>query len=71
VLMRRRGPDEPGDGGDEPLPDRGRAVMVLVIVLLLVVGGLVLVRELRNMSLIQDCTMSGRTNCAPITAGDR
>lgn len=41
----------------------------LIIVLLLVVGGLFLVHVLHHMSQIQDCAMSGRTNCAPIDPG--
>jgi len=38
----------------------------LIFVLVLVVGGLLLTHILRGMSEIQDCAMSGRTNCAPI-----
>jgi hypothetical protein len=54
---------------DVPTPDpRRRAVIGLVVVIALVVGGLFLVRVLQNMSRIQDCAMSGRTNCAPIDA---
>jgi hypothetical protein len=52
---------------DAPTPDpRRRAVIGLVVVIALVVGGLLLVRVLQSMSRIQDCAMSGRTNCAPI-----
>jgi hypothetical protein len=52
---------------DAPPPDpRRRAVIGLVVVIVLVVGGFLLVRVLQNMSRIQDCAMSGRTNCAPI-----
>jgi hypothetical protein len=48
-------------------PDSRRgAVIGLLVVLFLVVGGLILVRVLQHMSQIQDCAMSGRTNCAPI-----
>ncbi len=69
--MPRHGPDGPDDHdeADEQLPDRRRAALVLVFVLLLVMGGLALVHVLRNMARIQDCAMSGRTNCAPIDAG--
>ena len=50
-------------------PDpRRRAVIGLLVVIVLVVGGLLLVHALQNMSRIQDCAMSGRTNCAPIDA---
>jgi hypothetical protein len=37
----------------------------LIVVLCLVLGGLFLVYELRNMSRLQDCVMQGRTNCSP------
>lgn len=71
LLMLRHGPDEPDDSDDtdEQLPDRRRAALMLVFVLLLALGGLALVHVLRNMSQIQDCAMSGRTNCAPIDTG--
>ena len=40
----------------------------LLIAFLLVIGlGLFLTVKLREMSRIQDCVMSGRTNCAPIS----
>ncbi len=68
MLMKRQDPDDPGD---EPLPSRRRAAMMLLLVLLLVIGGLALVRVLRNMSALQDCVMSGRTNCAPIIPSGR
>jgi hypothetical protein len=42
------------------------ALIGLLICLLLVLGGLFLVHELRKMSNIQDCVMQGRTNCAPV-----
>jgi hypothetical protein len=69
VLMRRHGPDEPEDQSEseEPLQDRRRAALMLVLVLVLVIGGVMLVHVLRDMAAIQDCAMSGRTNCAPIT----
>ena len=48
-------------------PNRRRAALAgLIFILLLVLGGLVLARELRGVSQLQDCVMSGRTNCAPI-----
>jgi hypothetical protein len=48
-------------------PDPRRPAMIgLGIVLALIVGGMILVHLLRNMSKVQDCVMSGRTNCAPI-----
>ncbi|HUA53321.1 MAG TPA: hypothetical protein VMB81_14210 [Candidatus Sulfotelmatobacter sp.] len=38
----------------------------LAFVLLLVVVGLYLVHVLKKQSELEDCLMSGRTNCAPI-----
>ena len=48
-------------------PDTRQGAKVgLIIVLLLVFGGLFLVRVLHKTSQLQDCVMSGRTNCAPV-----
>jgi hypothetical protein len=49
-------------------PPQRRPVAALVIVALLILGGLFLVHVLRDSSRLQDCVMSGRTNCAPIEA---
>ena len=44
----------------------------LLIGFLLVIGlGYFLTVKLREMSRIQDCVMSGRTNCAPIPTGGK
>jgi hypothetical protein len=52
---------------ESPAPDpRRTAVIGLGLLCALVVGGLVLAHALRNSARIQDCLMSGRTNCAPI-----
>jgi hypothetical protein len=45
---------------------RTAALMGLAIVLALAVAGVVLVRDLGNEAKLEDCLMSGRTNCAPI-----
>lgn len=45
---------------------RRAAVVGLVVTLLLVVIGWILVRVLGNAGRLQDCVMSGRSNCAPI-----
>jgi len=42
------------------------ALLGLAICLLLVLGGLFLVYELKKSSDLQDCVMQGRTNCAPV-----
>jgi hypothetical protein len=50
-----------------PAPDPRRAALITLGVLcVLVVGGLVLAHALRSSARLQDCVMSGRTNCAPI-----
>jgi hypothetical protein len=58
------------DGHQPPAPkepdSRRGALRGLLVALLLIVLGLILVRELRNAGRLQDCAMSGRTNCAPI-----
>lgn len=52
---------------DPPPPDPRRAgILSLLIIAALVLGGLFLVHLLRNASQLQDCILSGRTNCAPI-----
>jgi hypothetical protein len=38
----------------------------LIIILALAIAGVVIVRELREKSRLEDCLMSGRHNCAPI-----
>jgi len=51
------------------VPDPRRAAVVgLVITVLLVLGGVLLVHVLTRTAKLQDCVMSGRTNCAPIAA---
>jgi hypothetical protein len=55
-----------GDGdGDRPeeVSNRRGALVGLVLVLLLVAGGLLLTHVLRSMTQLQDCALSGRSNC--------
>ncbi|MFZ0499810.1 MAG: hypothetical protein WAU49_21320 [Steroidobacteraceae bacterium] len=48
-------------------PDpRGPALIGLLVTVLLVLGGVLLIHVLGRASRLQDCVMSGRTNCAPI-----
>jgi hypothetical protein len=62
---------------DEETPDRAdprhgerdhgpSPVVMLAVVVALVVGGYFLAVKLKEMGRIQDCAMSGRTNCAPV-----
>jgi hypothetical protein len=55
------------DNGGSPL----RAVVGLVLVVVLILGVLFVMQQLRQAATIQDCVASGRTNCAPITGGNR
>ena len=66
-LMNNRSED--GDDGADAR--RSAALIGLIIVLALAIAGVVLVRELREKSRLEDCLMSGRTNCAPIEAPSR
>jgi hypothetical protein len=61
MLMRTEDPPP----ARSPDPRRG-ALIGLLVVVALVVGGLLLTHVLRRMSQLQDCVMSGRSNCAPI-----
>ena len=55
-----------GDGDQETDERRSAALIGLIIILALAIAGVLLVRELRERSRLEDCLMSGRTNCAPI-----
>jgi hypothetical protein len=55
-------PEEP-DGNSEVPNSRRGALVGLVLILLLVAGGFLLTRVLRGMSQLQDCALSGRSNC--------
>jgi hypothetical protein len=50
---------EPDDQGD----NRRGAVAGLIIAVVLLAVGIWLARDLRSASQLQDCVMSGRTNC--------
>jgi hypothetical protein len=58
--------NEPRPGEPEPDDSRRGALIGLGVVLALIVAGLVLAHVLRGTAQVQDCVMSGRTNCAPI-----
>lgn len=45
---------------------RTNASMGLIVILVLAIAGVLLVRELRRESQIEDCLMQGRRNCMPI-----
>jgi hypothetical protein len=56
------------DDGEEPRSPL-RAVVGLGLIVVLIVGVLFVMQQLRHAAAVQDCVASGRTNCAPITSG--
>lgn len=60
--MTERSDDDEDGGADQ----RTRALAGIVVILVLAILGVILVRELGKKSNLEDCLMSGRTNCAPI-----
>jgi hypothetical protein len=50
-------------------PSRRGPLVALVAVVVLVIGGLWLSHVLGGVSHMQDCVMSGRSNCAPVASG--
>jgi hypothetical protein len=61
-------PPQRHDGEEEASQRRTAALLGLIVVLLLAIAGIVLVRELGKKARLEDCLMSGRTNCMPIAA---
>jgi hypothetical protein len=45
---------------------RTAALMGFIVILSLAIVGIVLIRALGKEARMEDCLMSGRTNCAPI-----
>ena len=56
---------DPVDRQGDERPRRG-ALIGLVVVLVLVVAGVWLFHALREELRLEDCLMSGRSNCVPI-----
>ena len=52
-----------GDNDNGAEQRRSAALIGLIIILALAIAGVVIVRELREKSRLEDCLMSGRTNC--------
>jgi len=57
------------DDDDDAPRSPVRALVGLGLAVVLIVAVLFVMRQLRHASAIQDCVASGRTNCAPISAG--
>ena len=44
-------------------------MIALLVIVVLCLGGYFLFNRIRASNGLQDCVMSGRTNCAPVTGG--
>lgn len=67
AAMTEKEPQIPQVPRGPEVPDARRGtVWALLFVLLLVFGGLFLVHTLRHMARVQDCAISGRSNCGAI-----
>jgi hypothetical protein len=64
-------PSPPPRHDEEPADTRRAALIGVIVILVLAIGAIVLVRELGSASKLQDCLMSGRTNCVPIEVPPR
>jgi hypothetical protein len=58
--------DPRGSRDDDGEARRTAALMGLIVILSLAIIGVILVKELRAKAALEDCLMSGRSNCAPI-----
>jgi hypothetical protein len=56
---------------NDPEPNRRGPMVALGVVILLFVVGWWLANTLHSNGKLEDCLMSGRTNCEPITPGNR
>jgi hypothetical protein len=56
---------------DRERASRRRSLLALAVVVLLFLVGWILARELYAGGRLEDCLISGRTNCAPIDAPNR
>jgi hypothetical protein len=61
----------PDPDSEEPGDRRSAGLIGIIVILVLAILAVVLVREMGRQSTVQDCVMSGRTNCAPIEAPPR
>ncbi len=54
---------------EDPPPSRRGAIATLVLLAVAVIAAIYVINRLHSMSALQDCVMSGRSNCAPISSG--
>jgi hypothetical protein len=69
VLIHVRHMTDPLPRNSKQPDSRRGAVLGLVVTAALIVIGLVLVKVLGDAGRLQDCVMSGRSNCAPVDSG--
>jgi len=62
---------QPTDDDDTAPDQRTKALIGIIVILVLAILGVVLIREMGKESKLEDCLMSGRTNCAPIAVQPR
>ncbi|WP_428485406.1 hypothetical protein [Rhodopila sp.] len=61
---------DPSGSPSDPQPASPlRALVGLGLIVVLILGVLFVMQQLRHASAIQDCVASGRSNCAPIGSG--
>jgi len=56
---------------DEPQPSRRGAIVAIAVIAVAILAVIFVMHQLHQASVIQDCVMSGRTNCAQIQAPPR
>ncbi|HEX4410606.1 MAG TPA: hypothetical protein VH206_17680 [Xanthobacteraceae bacterium] len=56
---------------NDPEPSRRGPLVALGVVVVLFVVGWWLANTLNSNGKLEDCLMSGRTNCAPVAPGNR
>ena len=65
--MKMRNPDPwqpPEPEPDRPQATRRAALIGLAMIVILVIAGLLLTHTLGGMARLQDCALSGRSNCS-------
>jgi hypothetical protein len=56
---------QPPEREPDPAPPTRRGALIgLVMIVLLILGGMILTHVLGGMSRLQDCALSGRSNCS-------
>jgi len=59
------------DDEEEQSPSRRATIVAIIVIAAAVLAVILIVQRIHQMSAIQDCVMSGRSNCAPIATPAR